>query len=496
MKQLLIYTLFASILILSGYSRLDAQSCLPEGIVFKRQSQIDSFPILYPNCTEVLGPIEVDGLWSDIVSLDSLISIESIGGSLTISWAEYLTDLSGLENIHSIGNGLNIEYNDVLSSLMALQNLVDIGGDLRIVSNFDLLDLYGLENINSNSIHNLVIANNYYLTNCHIQSICDYLANPNGYVYMFSNEDGCNDPPDIASGCGITLSCLPHGFYVFYRQHQVDSFISDYQNCTELNGVVKIGFGVDDLSGLSNIQSIDSSLQIWYSYDLSNLSGLENLQFIGDSLWLYNNEDLTDLMGLSGLKTVGGGVMIHGNDGLNNLKGLDSLTSVGGDLYIGENRYLESLDGIDNIEPESIDNLTILENWFLTECHVQSICDYLVSPNGSVEIADNEPGCNNITEVVEACTVGVPEQEEDLLLSGYPNPFTTSTTIECELTEPSHIQLTIYNAIGEEVYQAENRLMPVGKHTFIWSPESLPEGMYYGVLRSEEGVSVVKMVKQ
>ncbi len=81
-------------------------------------------------------------------------------------------------------------------------------------------------------------------------------------------------------------------------------------------------------------------------------------------------------------------------------------------------------------------------------------------------------------------------------VKSYPNPFTTSIAIEYELAEPTHVQLTIYNAIGETIQVAVDRLTPVGKHTFTWSAESLPEGLYYGVLRSGEGVSVVKMVKQ
>ena len=93
--------------------------------------------------------------------------------------------------------------------------------------------------------------------------------------------------------------------------------------------------------------------------------------------------------------------------------------------------------------------------------------------------------------------VDLPEyQFEEHKMNIHPNPFTTSTIIEYELTEPSNVQLTMYNTIGETIQVAVDRLMPVGKHTFTWSPERLPEGMYYGVLRSEEGVSVVKMVKQ
>ncbi|RLD55941.1 MAG: hypothetical protein DRI97_08470 [Bacteroidetes bacterium] len=93
-------------------------------------------------------------------------------------------------------------------------------------------------------------------------------------------------------------------------------------------------------------------------------------------------------------------------------------------------------------------------------------------------------------------TIGVDELTSYSEIKSYPNPFTTSTTIKYELTEPSHIQLTIYNTIGETIYVAQDGIKQQGKHTFTWSPESLPEGLYYGVLRSEEGVSVVKIIKQ
>jgi hypothetical protein len=93
--------------------------------------------------------------------------------------------------------------------------------------------------------------------------------------------------------------------------------------------------------------------------------------------------------------------------------------------------------------------------------------------------------------------VDLPEHHnEESTLQIYPNPFTTSTTIEFELNEPSRVQLTIYNAIGEVIFVVEDRMMLVGKHSFTWSPDRLPQGLYYAVLRSEEGVSVVKMVKQ
>ncbi|HEY3386129.1 MAG TPA: hypothetical protein VGK46_06455, partial [Saprospiraceae bacterium] len=39
-----------------------SQNCLPDGITFERQAQIDSFPILYPGCTQIDGAIVIQEL--------------------------------------------------------------------------------------------------------------------------------------------------------------------------------------------------------------------------------------------------------------------------------------------------------------------------------------------------------------------------------------------------------------------------------------------------
>jgi len=60
---------------------LTSQPCLPEGITFTTQAQIDSFQINYPNCTEIEGNIDI-GDWegTDIDNLNALSVLTSIGG--------------------------------------------------------------------------------------------------------------------------------------------------------------------------------------------------------------------------------------------------------------------------------------------------------------------------------------------------------------------------------------------------------------------------------
>lgn len=83
---------------------LFAQSCLPDGIEFTTQQEIDNFAANYPGCTEILGTVLIDGDYSyDITSLAGLNQITSIEGGLGIFTTSALVDLTGLNNLTHIG---------------------------------------------------------------------------------------------------------------------------------------------------------------------------------------------------------------------------------------------------------------------------------------------------------------------------------------------------------------------------------------------------------
>jgi len=225
-----------------------AQSCLPEGIAFSRQTQIDSFSINYPNCKAIEGFVQITG--DDIFSLDSLYMIKTIGRYLDIRYNS-INSLSGLKSLDSVGEGLNIVGNYELINLTGVENLTHIGGVLWISSNYGLIDLSGLEsltsiegtlyilenhsllnikalknlttingdlNISSNyvlenltgldniaagTMHNIMIYNNSNLSYCNVKSICDYLASPNGVVSIGPNSTGCNSQEEVEEGCAV-----------------------------------------------------------------------------------------------------------------------------------------------------------------------------------------------------------------------------------------------------------------------------------------------------
>ncbi len=131
---------FCLCLVLSG------QSCLPEGILFYGQSEIDNFPTNYPDCKHIEGFVEINLGFDSIHNLDSLSQIESIGQGLLIQETD-LTSLAGLDNLKSVGGTLNIKGNYELTSLEHLSSLEEIGG-LRISTYDTLFNLSGLSILN------------------------------------------------------------------------------------------------------------------------------------------------------------------------------------------------------------------------------------------------------------------------------------------------------------------------------------------------------------
>jgi len=68
------------ILIFVSFSATNAQPCLPQGITFTSQEQIDNFQAVFPNCTEIEGDVIISG--NDITTLDGLLVLTAVGGFL------------------------------------------------------------------------------------------------------------------------------------------------------------------------------------------------------------------------------------------------------------------------------------------------------------------------------------------------------------------------------------------------------------------------------
>ena len=74
------------------------------------------------------------------------------------------------------------------------------------------------------------------------------------------------------------------------------------------------------------------------------------------------------------------------------------------------------------------------------------------------------------------------------LSAAYPNPFNPSTTMDLSLNKSGHVNIHVYNVLGQMVSTLANGYMDAGYHTFTWNANNVPSGMY--LVRVEAGNNV------
>lgn len=80
------------------------------------------------------------------------------------------------------------------------------------------------------------------------------------------------------------------------------------------------------------------------------------------------------------------------------------------------------------------------------------------------------------------------------LYQNYPNPFNPVTTISFDLNENSHVTLTIYNSLGQEVATLVDKKMTVGYKGIVWDASNMPSGTYFYTIKAGEYTETRKMV--
>lgn len=165
----------------------------------------------------------------------------------------------------------------------------------------------------------------------------------------------------------LLVLCFTTGFYnlkaqcpaidtiKLNSQVDVDAFVLNYPNCSQITGDLEIagltiaGSDISDLSGLSSIISIDGTLEIRYNHDLTTLDGLQNLSSIGGKLRFIDNTDLVDFASLTALNSIGSSLELFEMEHISSFQGLENLLSIGGTLSINRNDDLTNLSGLTNL---------------------------------------------------------------------------------------------------------------------------------------------------
>jgi len=373
--------------IANGQSNQPCVPCLPGGITFETQAQIDNFSLDYPNCTEIDGNVFVHG--DDITNLNGLGALTSLNSDLYITSNPLLTFLTGLDGVTAIGHTLIIGNNDSLKDITGLRNIISVGYSVKIIINPSLESLYGLENLDT------------------VQGFLTISRNP-----LIQNLNG-----------------LKNLFYV--------------------GGSLNISGNdiLSDLMGLENLSEVGGTVEVHNNPSLINLSGLDSLKKIGYSLSIFNNPSLINLNGMNALTSIWGFLGISYDSSLINMDGVENLNQVRV-IIIRGNPLLSDISALENVNSDSLKEVDILDNNSLSNCSILSLCKYLEFPSTQDKIQDNAGGCNSPQEIKDSCAVyGI----ETILTSGhpiiYPNPSSDYITIETT----ARGTVAIHNSNGQQL---------------------------------------------
>ena len=403
----------------------DPVTC-PRDLLFSVQSEIDSFPIKYPNCYEIEGNIVVYEISANgdpvIYDLSPLLGIHTVHGGVYL-YRNYLQNLHGLDSLQTIGKDMEIKNNYVIASLEGLDNLRSIGGNLVIRDNFSPTSSPKLVNLN-----------------------------------------------------GLGGLERVEGDFWEYQQN--------LKSMEGLSGLQFVGGNLDiqkgklqDLKGLENLDTIGNSLVISAVPTLKSLNGLQNLRHAGLSL---TTDSLLQLQGLDNWQS-GRELRLVGNKQLQSLSGIENIQQLTGynlttpvkrpAIWLANNPNLTDIFALDRTVAIDDDGIYILNNAGLSLCNAQAICDYLSTSPDTVSVAGNLPDCDSWSGIVMSCMpVGTNDVDKIADCQISPNPVSAGASLSIVLNSD------FYGAVKIDFLSLDGRHLQTffREKTALHFSESLP----------------------
>ncbi|MCC7244209.1 MAG: leucine-rich repeat protein, partial [Saprospiraceae bacterium] len=386
----------------------NAQNCLPDGIGFYSQSDINNFAANYPGCTHIEGNVYISS--NNITNLNGLSQLQSIGGNLDISWAPNLTSLQGLSNVTSI-NGFSM-YNTKVTTLTPLQNLQNLKylyidnpvytpafNSLNGLQGLTSLEYITLSNIGITSLNGLQNLTSLKVINLNYLSALNTL---NG-ISNISHLDRVSVSNSVLTNLSSLQTIATIDTLYLYLNNQLTNFsglapcvvkniysgnpslnsLQGLQHLTQLKSLIINESKLTDLSELGQLTQLDS-LVLESNNMLLNLNGLQNLTTL-PFLSLRENNVLASFTGLGNVVSMGRLSMsqcpkIIDFTTLSSLSKLDDLhCSSNPMLHLAGLESIDSLRSVSLNELPSVVNLNGLNNLKHVERLFIGNCDELTS---------------------------------------------------------------------------------------------------------------------
>lgn len=152
--------------------------------------------------------------------------------------------------------------------------------------------------------------------------------------------------------------------------------------------------------------------------------------------------------------------------------------------FIGTNPLIPAQVRVEDNVPMQFDfrqvYTSVLTDWFGAE---------------PTEVQQAVNGQFNILPIFKKTTAIRALQESVLSFDCYPNPCQNATQFRLQLSTSQHVEIRIFNALGEEVAIALDKEIEASEHLIPFNTQALPNGNYYCVLHAGMGRKVYMLVK-
>ena len=377
-------------------SPLTSQSCLPGGIIFNNQAEVDAFAINYPGCTEIMGNVYIQG---NITNVNALSNIVKINGLLNIVNTT-LNQPNIFPNLQHVTRSLLIA-NTGVTELSGFNNLTKVNYKIEIYNNDNLATLDGFNALTTTDTitvgQQVDIRNSFsQIQTLKLLKVISYLTTGPGLQVSGANAFSSLNKTDLIEITGLQNSNL--------------NFLSNLDTVSSYFYINNLP-NLTTLSGLSSLASV-KTLLIGGNNALANLNLPPTLKI--SSLNVVGNPILTNLQGLPSISQLDE-LVISANASLVSLDGINNLNTVKNTFYLTSNDVLTNISALDNIKIVG-SNVYIYDNVILNACcKIAS----LVTKNrilGEVQIYNNGPECSSLLDIIGTyCYDGDEDEVIDLV---------------------------------------------------------------------------------
>ena len=425
----------------------------PDGDVnINSKSDLADFISRFPNCTEINGSLIIKDIDCNmypfnsgecIQSISALKNIKKINGDFVIDFIKLdlpffysRPDLPELEYVAGV-----FRSNVGIDTMRFLDKVKHIGG-LNISQTNGIL---AWDSLDINQLSELVLHENGWQRIPEIEN----LENINGKIELHDNRF-----EDISALDGISYAAGDISFQDCERISEIpflsnidtvfgdliirnldtlrflslpDYILSDL--AVEDNAILETLGHIQDIAADLSVENNDALIKFFESSqikelnklsviqnkNLQNLSGLDVLETVHQDAFIERNTTLVNLSGLGQLDSVGFRLRINSNDSLENLNGLERLNFVD-DLSITNNPQLINLEGLSGVHSAGVADLEVSGNGSLSECATEAMCNLLSHGTGDFNFRNNMEPCNSNEEVLNECSMNVPDCPEGGLL--------------------------------------------------------------------------------